>query len=279
MSNEPTVNEADSEETVLVPPSRPVQIIRWPSGKREEDHVAEEVPISLVYNGISHVVMMASPEMLEEFAIGFSLSEKIIPDISHIYDISVHEGCSGGYIVDLEISPRCFFKLKDHRRSMVGRTGCGICGVESLETVNLPVEKLAHSAYFRMSRYSSAMEKFREIQKIGAKTGSTHAMMAFDYEGNFLGGAEDVGRHVAMDKLLGLRAKLGWKECVIFMSSRASYEMVQKATVCGVEILFAVSAPTNRALSLAKECGLTLCAFCREGRANIYCGEERLLDL
>ena len=102
--------------------------------------------------------MMASPELLEEFAVGFSLSERIIPDISHIYDIQVKEGCGNGLVVEMEISPRCFFKLKEHRRSMVGRTGCGICGVESLKDVELKPEPLEHTYQFDMNFYQPAMK-------------------------------------------------------------------------------------------------------------------------
>ena len=104
-------------------------------------------------------------------------------------------------------------------------------------------------------------------------------MLAFTPNGGFLGGTEDVGRHVALDKLIGMRAMKKWGPTVVFLSSRASYEMVQKAAVIGIEILFAISAPTNRALRLAKECDLTLCAFCRDNRANIYNAPERLLNL
>lgn len=104
-------------------------------------------------------------------------------------------------------------------------------------------------------------------------------MLAFTPEGKFLGGTEDVGRHVALDKLIGMRAMKKWGPVVVFLSSRASYEMVQKAAVTGIEILFAISAPTNRALRLAKECDLTLSAFCRDNRANIYNAPERLLNL
>lgn len=115
------------------------------------DWVAEEVPVALVYNGISHAVMMASPSMLEEFALGFSLSEGIIPDASHLYACEVREACRGGIEVDLTISSECFWKLKDRRRSMTGRTGCGICGVESLgEAVR---EKRVRAAPSRPSRW------------------------------------------------------------------------------------------------------------------------------
>lgn len=272
------MSEQEEEfEPVILPPTYVMQPVhRWPSGKIVEDAVADEVPVSIVYNGISHVVMMASPELLEEFAIGFSLSERIIPDISHIYDISLKKGCGNGIIVDLEISPRCFFQLKDRRRSMVGRTGCGICGVESLKDVELHPDRLQKTYQFDMSHYEACLKKFKDVQKVGEVTGSTHAMMAFGTDGQFLGGAEDIGRHVALDKLIGMRAKREWGNISVFMSSRASYEMVQKASIAGIEILFAISAPTNRAIKLAKECDLTLCAFCREGRANIYNAPERL---
>lgn len=255
------------------------EVRRWPSGETVNDAVADEVPISITYNGISHVVMMASPELLEEFAVGFSLSERIIPDISHIYDIQIEEGCGNGLVVEMEISPRCFFKLKEHRRSMVGRTGCGICGVESLKDVELKPEPLKPTYQFDMSSYKGAMKYFEKVQKVGQLTGSTHAMLAFSPNGEFLGGTEDIGRHVALDKLIGMRAMRKWGPTVVFLSSRASYEMVQKAAVTGIEILFAISAPTTRALRLAKECNLTLCAFCRENRANIYNAPERLLNL
>ena len=266
----------EEEAPELTPPCVQTTVIRWPSHNSEAEQVAEEVPVSIVYNGISHVVMMASPQDLREFAIGFSLSEQIVPDISHIYDIQVKAGCSEGYIVELEISPRSFFKLKAHRRSMVGRTGCGICGVESLEGVSLQTELLPKNTRFDMNSYQKALGNFRAVQVIGEKTGSTHAMMAFDEKGNFLGGAEDIGRHVAMDKLIGKMALNNWKKCTFFLSSRASYEMVQKAAVCGIEIIFALSAPTNRALKLAQNVNLTLCAFCKKDRANIYSGIERL---
>ena len=130
-----------------------------------------------------------------------------------------------------------------------------------------------------MNFYQPAMKYFEQVQKVGQVTGSTHAMLAFTPEGKFLGGTEDVGRHVALDKLIGMRAMKKWGPVVVFLSSRASYEMVQKAAVTGIEILFAISAPTNRALRLAKECDLTLSAFCRDNRANIYNAPERLLNL
>lgn len=242
------------------------------------DWVAEEVPVALVYNGISHAVMMASPSMLEEFALGFSLAEGIIPDASHLYACDVHEACRG-LEVNMTISSECFWKLKDRRRSMTGRTGCGICGVESLSEAVREKRVVPHEQTFSMSAYPQALSYLEEVEQLGRLTGCTHAAVWVHPDGRFAGGAEDVGRHVALDKLLGLRAKKGWKDGALVISSRASYEMVQKAAMCGIEIIFAVSAPTALAVDLAKECGVTLAAFCRRGRANVYSHPERLIGL
>ena len=243
------------------------------------DWVAEEVPVALVYNGISHAVMMASPSMLEEFALGFSLAEGIIPDASHLYACELREGCRGGIEVDLTISSECFWKLKDRRRSMTGRTGCGICGVESLKEAVRETRLVPHEQTFPMSAYADALGYLERVERLGGITGCTHAAVWVHPDGSFAGGAEDVGRHVALDKLLGLRARRGWKDGALVISSRASYEMVQKAAMCGIEIIFAVSAPTALAVELARDCGITLAAFCRRSRANVYSHPERLQGL
>lgn len=240
------------------------------------DWVAEEVPVALVYNGISHAVMMASPSMLEEFALGFSLAEGIIPDASHLYACELREGCRGGVEVDLTISSECFWKLKDRRRSMTGRTGCGICGVESLKEAVRETRLVPHEQTFPMAAYADALGYLERVERLGGITGCTHAAVWVHPDGSFAGGAEDVGRHVALDKLLGLRARRGWKDGALVISSRASYEMVQKAAMCGIEIIFAVSAPTALAVELARDCGITLAAFCRRSRANVYSHPERL---
>lgn len=258
--------------------ARSIEVMRMNETEAASDWVAEEVPVALVYNDISHAVMMTTPTMLEEFAIGFSLAEGIIPDISHIYDITVEEACRGMQ-VRMNISSECFWHLKDRRRSMTGRTGCGICGVESLEGAVREKRRVPHEQVFNMQHYNRAMNYLSDVEQLGRLTGCTHAAVWVHPDGSFAGGAEDVGRHVALDKLLGLRAKKGWKEGALIISSRASYEMVQKAAMCGVEVLFAVSAPTALAVEVAKDCGVTLAAFCRRGRANVYAHPERLIGL
>lgn len=265
----PGINRLGAHEVSVCRLNDPLPSVDW---------VAEEVPVALVYNGISHAVMMASPSMLEEFALGFSLAEGIIPDASHLYACDVHEACRG-IEVEMTISAECFWKLKDRRRSMTGRTGCGICGVESLAEAVREKRVVPHEQTFSMSAYPQALGYLEEVEQLGRLTGCTHAAVWVHPDGTFAGGAEDVGRHVALDKLLGLRAKNGWRDGALVISSRASYEMVQKAAMCGIEIIFAVSAPTALAVDLAKDCGVTLAAFCRRGRANVYSHPERLVGL
>lgn len=256
------------------------QVTLW---KREDlqhpqpDEVAEEVPVALVYNGISHVVMMATPRDLEHFAVGFSLSEGIIQSRQEIYGMDVVQACNG-VEVQIELSSRRFMGLKERRRALAGRTGCGVCGVEQLNDIGKPVEPLPFSQTFALSHLDRALKQLNEVQPIGRLTGCTHAAAWVRPDGELAGGHEDVGRHVALDKLLGRRSAEGegWQRGAVLVSSRASYEMVQKAAMCGVEILFAVSAATTLAVEVAERCNLTLVGFCRPGRATIYTHPQRL---
>ena len=242
------------------------------------DFLAEEVPVALVYNGISHVVMMASPKDLELFAIGFSLSEGIIEHPQDIYGMDVVQACNG-LEVQIELSSRRFMGLKERRRALAGRTGCGVCGVEQLNDIGKPVSPLPFTQTFNLAHLDPALEHLNDVQPIGQLSGCTHAAAWVLPSGEIAGGHEDVGRHVALDKLLGHRAQEGmrWQRGAALVSSRASYEMVQKSAMCGVEILFAVSAATTLAVEVAERCNLTLVGFCKPGRATIYTHPERLL--
>ncbi|PHM38489.1 formate dehydrogenase accessory sulfurtransferase FdhD [Xenorhabdus innexi] len=242
------------------------------------DWVAEEVPVALVYNGISHVVMMASPKDLENFAIGFSLSEGIITSPQEIRDIDTATSCHGGIELHIELSSRRFTELKARRRSMAGRTGCGICGTEQISEIFRPITPLPFTHTFSLTCLDQALSQLSRLQDIGSLTGCTHAAGWIDTDGNLLGGCEDVGRHVALDKLLGMRSKTDWQQGAVLVSSRASYEMVQKSANCGVEILFAVSAATSLAIEVAEKCNLTLVGFCKPGRATVYTHPQRLTD-
>lgn len=257
------------------------QLTLW---KREDlqhpqpDEVAEEVPVALVYNGISHVVMMASPKDLEHFALGFSLSEGIIESPQDIFGMEVVPSCNG-LEVQVELSSRRFMGLKERRRALAGRTGCGVCGVEQLNDIGKPVQPLPFTQTFDLADLDRALTHLNDFQPVGQRTGCTHAAAWVQPSGILAGGHEDVGRHVALDKLLGRRAIEGesWQQGAVLVSSRASYEMVQKSAMCGVEILFAVSAATTLAVEVAERCNLALVGFCKPGRATIYTHPQRLI--
>ncbi|MDF7667378.1 formate dehydrogenase accessory sulfurtransferase FdhD [Orbaceae bacterium ESL0727] len=253
----------------------------------EDDQIAIEKPVALVYNGISHVVMMATPKDLDYFAIGFSLTEHIIESVNEIYGIDIIE-TEQGIEVHIELSSRRFAHLKETRRNLTGRTGCGICGTEQIEQVVKPIAKLPNQTQITLSHFKHALSYLRKVQQVGEQTGCTHAAVWLDAKGQFIAGFEDIGRHVALDKLLGFRAKYLAKQTsqqtnpssqqqdIVLVSSRASYEMVQKTSSCGIEVLLAVSAATSMAVDIAKQNNLTLVGFFRGDKGVIYSGLERI---
>jgi len=241
----------------------------------QPDWLADEVPVALVYNGISHVVMMTTPKDLEAFAIGFSLSEGIIDAPGDIFGLDVVPGCNG-IEVQIELSSRRFMALKEQRRALAGRTGCGVCGVEQLEQIGKPVQPLPFTQTFELAQLDRGLSQLKRFQPVGQQTGCTHAAAWLRPDGDLAGGCEDVGRHVALDKLLGYRSRAAWGDGAVLVSSRASYEMVQKSAMCGVEILFAVSAATRLAVEVAERCNLTLVGFSKPGRATVYTHPQRL---
>lgn len=242
-----------------------------------EDVVAVEMPIALVYNGISHVVMMATPKNLTEFALGFSLTENIIQSPNEIYDIDMTT-TKQGVEVHIELSSRRFNELKQKRRNLVGRTGCGVCGTEQLAQVCQVLPNLPCTEQIELNDFVDAPILLKQVQIVGQQTGCTHAAVWLDKQGKLIAGFEDIGRHVALDKLLGYRAKQLHQQGVILVSSRASYEMVQKAANCGVEILLATSAVTSLAVEMAKQCNMTLVGFFRGKKWVVYHDAQRLID-
>lgn len=241
----------------------------------KQDSLAKEVPVALVYNGISHTVMMCSPRDLDDFAMGFSLTEGIIDKPADIYGIDIEEVCNG-IEARIELATRCFVALKDHRRTLTGRTGCGICGAEQIQQVYKNIAKLDRTLTVNAAQLDSCLQKLYDAQELGKQTGSTHAAGFFSIAGELLAIREDVGRHVALDKLLGWHAKVGKPRGFVLVTSRASYEMVQKTVSCGIEMLIAISAATDLAVQMAEQYDLTLVGFAREGRATVYSGKERL---
>jgi len=241
------------------------------------DWVAEEVPVALVYNGVSHAVMLASPSDLEDFAIGFSCSEGIVDSPAQIYDIEVQQG-ERGISVALDIASSCFVRLKDRRRSLAGRTGCGLCGTDSLEQAVRQPGALRAGAPFGAPAVSAALGRLRERQLLLGVTGASHAAAWCTAAGEIVLLREDVGRHNALDKLLGAvsRAGLAAGEGFIVVTSRASYEMVQKTASAGVCLLAAVSGVTGLAIDTAQDCGLTLLGFARGQDLSVYSYSQRI---
>lgn len=239
-------------------------------------NVAQEVPVALVYNGISHVVMMMTPQDLALFAVGFSLSEQIISAPCEIYGIDIHHQ-PNGIEIHIELSTRRFVELKARRRALTGRTGCGICGTEQLSEVNQPIPPLPFTQQFSLSHLPSMIAQLNESQAIRAETGCTHAAGWVDQRGLLLASCEDVGRHNALDKLLGMKVEQNWQSGAVFVSSRASYEMVKKAAICGAEILLTMASATALAIDIAEQCRLTLVSACRPHRAIIYTHPQRIV--
>lgn len=247
------------------------------------DTVLEEVPVALVYNGISHAVMLATPGDLDDFALGFSLSEGIVRAADELYECELESACADqGLVLQLRIAAARFVALRQRRRQLAGRTGCGLCGVDSLQAM-APAPVSVSAALGGERRVAAeavrhALAAMGALQPLHRLTGGAHAAAWVNRAGEVLLVREDVGRHNALDKLLGavVRAGLPRGDGFVLCTSRASYEMVHKTASLGVGLLVAVSAPTARAVALAERCGLTLVAFARDHRQVIYSHPQRL---
>ncbi|MFB2719904.1 formate dehydrogenase accessory sulfurtransferase FdhD [Shewanella xiamenensis] len=256
---------------------RKVTLLEQGQASELTDYVANEVRVALVYNGISHTVMLASPENLEEFAIGFTLSERIVSHVNEIKGVDL-EFTPEGVLIQVEITQRCFMELKQQRRNMAGRTGCGLCGVAQLEEAVKPVIRVDSDARFDIDHLQIALGQLKENQHHFKLTGATHAAMGLDQDGQIIAAFEDIGRHIALDKLIGgFSMRQAQRPVAVLLTSRASFEMVQKAASANIQILFAMSAVTSLALELAEKSNITLIGFCRNGRATLYTHGYRLL--
>ena len=239
------------------------------------DAIAEEVPVALAYNGVSHAVMMASPADLEDFALGFSLSEGILASPEELLDIETQQAPQG-LIVRMTVSGRRFAALKERRRNLAGRTGCGLCGVDSLDQAIRPLQPLRRSRVIASDAIRRALDALPDRQVLNRVTRSLHAAAWADSEGNILLVREDVGRHNALDKLIGALAdaKLDAGAGAALITSRCSYEMVQKAVTAGIPVLAAISAPTALAVRMAAAGNLTMIALARADGMRIYSHPE-----
>jgi formate dehydrogenase accessory protein FdhD len=255
------------------------QLLQRDAGSAEphSETVAEEVPVAMVYNGLSHVVMMASPTDLEDFALGFSLTEGIIESKSELTDCEIQRA-GEGIEARIEISSRAFFRLKEHRRALQGRTGCGLCGVESLDQALRDLPKLNSELRVRAQAIHRALDALPALQGLNRVTHALHAAAFCMPDGEIVGVREDVGRHNALDKLIGALSKDGVDTGNGFavITSRCSFEMAQKAISAGIPVLAAVSAPTHLAIKLAASYDLTLLALARSDSMKLFTGARRI---
>jgi FdhD protein len=266
-------------ELTATPTSRRlVSRMRAGQWSQAPDELAEEVPVALEYNGVSHAVMMATPSDLEQFALGFSLSEGIIGSAREFYGVEIAQG-DVGITVHIDIGSSAFAKLKERRRSMTGRTGCGLCGVDGLDQVFRPLPSLAPSRVLSARAIRRALAGVKALQPINRLTGASHAAMWCGADGQLRSGFEDVGRHNALDKLIGALAQseADLADGFALITSRASVEMVQKAAVAGISALVAISAPTALAVRVARQCGMTLVAFARGDDFAAYANDVNII--
>ena len=249
------------------------------------DCIARETAVALVYNGVSHAVMMATPLDLEAFALGFSLSEGIVDSAEDIYDCRIDE-VELGIEVALTISSQCFMKLKDKRRNLSGRTGCGICGAESLRQVRLPIAPVVADFSVSHVAIDRATRALTDHQPLQSLTGALHAAAWCDVDGKLVKVCEDLGRHNALDKLIGLlwqqqsggQRGLAGRAGFLVISSRASHEILQKSAMVNIALVVAISAPTSLAIEIAQQAGITLVGFSRENRHIVYSNDQGLLS-
>ena len=259
---------------------RSVTRVRDESVQLAEDLLAEEIPVAMHYDGVAFAVMMATPHDLEDFAYGFSLTEgRAQPgDIVAVEIRPVLEG------IFLDVKTRNPAPIDtDARagaRNLPGRSGCGICGSRLLEEVVKHPAPVAEGTPISAASLEAALQALGHRQPLNAATGATHAAAWARADGELALVREDVGRHNALDKLIGAMLRAGVEaDCgFALVTSRASYEMVTKAAIAGIPVLAAISAPTALAVHLAQDCGLTLAGFVRPGRHVIYSHPRRLIQ-
>lgn len=246
------------------------------------EEIAEEVPVALVYNGVPHVVVMATPANLEDLALGFSLSEGVIDSAGELGGLEIvpeQTGCS----IYLSVPQERVAAIELRRRNMTARTGCGICGAQTIEQAMREVPRVAFARKFSRAAVAAAMKQLPRLQIVNAATGAVHAAGWANTAGELQFVREDVGRHNALDKLIGALVSRGIDRAqgFVVVTSRASYEMVQKAAMAGVGLLVAVSAPTALAVRVARGAGLTLAGFARGERCVVYsddCGRLTTME-
>ncbi len=241
-----------------------IEVVRLPAGRLEPDEVAVEEPLEIRVNGTAIAVTMRTPGQDEELALGFLLSEGVAPVRATVpADLAANT-------VDVEAED---FDPDVVRRNFYTSSSCGVCGKGALEAVAVEAPRVESDLRLPAGLVSALPGRLREGQATFAATGGLHATGLFDERGELLCLREDVGRHNAMDKVVGWAfgdGRLPLRRAILCVSGRLSFELVQKAAVAGCPVVVAVGAPSTLAVELARDRGVTLCGFVRDGRANVY---------
>jgi FdhD protein len=265
------------------PGSHLIKAIPYPTGKAapRREVVAEEVPVAILYNRFPFAVMLASPTDLEDFAVGFSLTEAIVATVDEISAIKVKD-MEDGFEVDVTVTKDRYMLLRDrHRRNLVAGSSCGLCGSDSVTEALRPVDPVTSPRHFRPRAICRAMAEFPTLQHLNHDVGAVHAAAFAEADGHIVAVREDIGRHNALDKIIGFLARNGIDRGAGFIaaSSRCSYEMVHKTAAAGIPLIATVSAPTTLAITFAESTGVGLAAFAREGRFTLYATPSRVQDV
>jgi FdhD protein len=253
-----------------------------PDCEASEDYLPVEEPLQIRMAGEDVAVTMRTPGHDIELTLGFLYSEGIIAakaDIESIAHCADEDGLPAPNIINVFPSDRDLVDPRRWRRDFFAASSCGLCGKTSLDSVTLSLPAATSNATVALDTLYSLGEKLREAQEGFARSGGLHAAGLFDIEGKMLLLREDIGRHNAVDKIVGhalLHDLLPLDRHILLVSSRASFEIVQKALAAGVAIMAVISAPSSLAVELAEQADMTLVAFLREGRLNIYAGQERI---
>lgn len=259
--------------------ARTVETLRFDGETRlaREDRVVAETPVALLYNGWSFAVMMATPTDLEDFALGFALCEGIIERPEEFRLVDRVDGANG-IALHAAIPQARFDALERRGRSLEGRSGCGLCGVSSLDDALRASRRVGDGKRVSAAEIRAGFARLSRSQPLNAVCGGAHA--AGFIVGDTILAREDVGRHNAVDKVVGAMHRASPLASpdtgFLAVTSRASYEIVQKAANAGIAVVAAISAPTSLAIERARESGITLIAFARDGRMNVYSGPERI---
>ncbi|BAP77748.1 formate dehydrogenase accessory protein FdhD [Pseudomonas sp. MT-1] len=233
--------------------------------------LAEECALAIAYNGISHAVMMVSPSALEDFVVGFSLSGEVVGGIEDIHDIQLN--CRGdAFSAEVQIGNRAFWALKEQRRNLAGTSGCGLCGVEAIEQALPKLTALAPSPLPPAAHLHELRDRINDAQRLARQSGALHAALFVDEQGEIVLCREDIGRHNALDKLIGALRREGRDGRLGFavVTSRCSLELIHKAVRGGLSTLVSLSAPTDLCVRWARQHHLNLIHLPHHNAPRVY---------